>query len=131
MKALRTASSAPASLIDQATINSFVNAVETKKGFERNPDKVFRHIVSELGELDAHMHKVDQIRKVNADGLMNLEKVESLLSGKIGAELVDIVFLCCYMAELYGADLNRLAPARMDAIATQYGVEWPEKRRGK
>lgn len=104
-------------IINQSLINSFVTAVETKKGFARNPDKVFRHIVSELGELDAAMYAREQL-------VVSHQRLSPLPNDAIGDELLDIIFLACYMADLYAVDLNALARPRMAAIQKQYGVVW-------
>lgn len=114
-------------LIDQRNIVKFVNAVEKKKAFVPNPDKIFRHIVSEIGELDAAMYEVDKLDKeVLEDSVISSEGLKKLFSKKIGEELLDIIFLCCYMADVYGLDLNNIAPGRMAAIAKQYEVDLPE-----
>lgn len=113
-------------VIDQTRINSFVNAVEKKKNFSRNPDKVFRHIASELGELDAKMYEVDKLDLEPKDSLVKVEHLKQFFSKKVGEELLDIIFLCSYMAELYGVNLNQLAPGRMEAIKREYSVAWPD-----
>ena len=119
-------------LIDQTKINSFVTAVETKKGFARNPDKVFRHIVSELGELDNQMHLLETLRiDEKFVNFIKLDTAQKMCKDSIGRELLDIIFLACYMADLYGTDLNALAPGRMEAILKQYQVAWPIEEKKK
>lgn len=97
-------------LLDEKRIVDFVNAIETRKGFLRNPDLIFRHMVSEMGELDAAMH-----RHSNAAGRGILEAMEN-----IADELLDIIFLACYMADVFGVGLNRRAPHRVNEIDLKY-----------
>lgn len=114
--------------VDQKNIVGFVDAVETKKGFTRSPDKIFRHIVSELGELDGVMHKIDEIDKYSCP-MINTKQLRKSLCQKIGRELTDILFLTCYMADVYGTDLNQIIPQRMAEIKKQYNVDYKIKRR--
>ena len=108
-------------VIDQSTIVDFVTAVEKKKNFKADPDKVFRHIVSEIGELDGAMHDFDKSRKSN-DKLW-----QEVMQKSIGHELLDVIFLVCYMADIYKLDLNDLVRERIDAIKREYSVEWEKK----
>lgn len=99
--------------VDQDGINRFVNAVERKKGYKKEFNAVFRHLVSEIAELDAAVHCLDRI-KVG----------DSYLPEKfIHDELVDILFLTCYIAEIFGIDINLAAGPRMKEIAEKYGVK--------
>jgi NTP pyrophosphatase (non-canonical NTP hydrolase) len=116
-------------VIDQEKIVKFVTAVETKKNFKRCPDKIFRHMISEMGELDGAIHLVDQLNFPDPDNMLNMGSLRRHLSKKVGEELLDIIFLACYMADIYGVDLNALIPARMKAIAEQYGVKVPQHGR--
>ena len=112
-------------MIDQTKIVQFVERIETKKKFVRNPDKIFRHLASELGELDGAMFELEKSSEPGAEvvpeGIRFFQK-------KIGDELWDLIFLCCYMADVYGVDLNRTVNGRMAAIARQYDVSWPARK---
>lgn len=118
-------------MIDQEKIVRFVTAVETKKNFKRCPDKIFRHMISEMGELDAAIHVIDKLSSPDLDGLFNLGSLRQSLSKKVGEELLDIIFLACYMADVYEVDLNALIPKRMKAIADQYEVKIPKAASGR
>ena len=99
---------------------SFVNAVEAKKNFSRDHNLVFRHLVSELGELDARIWQYEKNTKAGING-----SVLTYDAKYIGYELVDIVFLACFLAEIFGVDLDDLIGERIEQIKNQYGVEWP------
>jgi NTP pyrophosphatase (non-canonical NTP hydrolase) len=102
-----------------------------KKNFSKNPDKIFRHIASELGELDAAMYEFEKLEieeRKDPEGLLNFKNIREFRCKKVGEELLDLIFLCSYMAELYGVDLNEIAPARMESIRREYRVAWPEKK---
>jgi hypothetical protein len=109
--------------INQKKINKFVNRVETTKGFKRDHNLVFRHIASEIGELD---HAIYALERLNPQALGKLTKdFEASARQCIADELIDIIFLCCYMGELLGAsDLNDRIIERMEDIATKYHVEF-------
>ena len=123
-------------IVNQDLINDFVTAVEDEKGFVAHPDKIFRHLVSELGELDRAIFDMDkriiaeQQFKIDSQSEISIRYKKSL-SNLIGHELLDILFLTCYMAKVYGVDLNDLAPHRIHLIKGQYGVEWPKKKQSK
>ncbi len=93
--------------IDQERIQEFVDAVEAKKGFKPHYEKIFRHMVSELGELEGAIWNFESKGKSNFP---------------IGCELIDIISLCVYMATVMQIELNIIFPQRMKAIAEQYGV---------
>ncbi len=116
-------------MIDQKTITEFVNRIETKKNFKRNPDKVFRHIVSELGELDSAIHAIDQIDARPESEFITEKNLRGHYCAKVADELLDIIFLACLMADIYAVDLNEAIPARMADIARQYGVKLPEEKK--
>ena len=101
-------------IIDQKRIVAFVTAVEKKKEYVPVPDKVFRHIVSELGELDAWMHRFEMA--------MNSEFPLKWRRKKIGGEILDIIFLVCYLAKIYKVDLNEIARGHMNRILSKYQV---------
>ena len=113
-------------IINQRMINRFVNRIEKKKNFKRDHNLVFRHIISEVGELDREIFEFE--KKVGAD-------FEKLWPGsvkrsqkKIAFEILDIIFLSCYMAELFRIrDINEFAMERMKDIAVKYGVKFNEK----
>lgn len=99
-------------LIDTKTIVKFIRTVEDYRGFSRDMRLVFAHMVEEIGELSRAIWEYEkeelQIDHPSPDG--------------IGMELLDIVFLACYLADILAADLNELIPERMDAIRKQYKV---------
>ena len=103
-------------MINQKEINRFVTAVETKKKFRRDPNMIFRHMISEMGELDGAMYDLERHHAMSPGG-------EGFFAA-IGYELVDVIFLACYMADIYGVDLNTIIPGRMQSIAKEYKVSW-------
>lgn len=107
-------------LIDQKKICEFVNAVEAKKKFRRDSNYVFRHMISEMGELDRAMWNTERFGTDRGD-----EPKDHALRTIIGFELLDVIFLACYMAEIYGIELNDLIRLRMLAISKEYDVKWP------
>lgn len=116
----RTLPSSTILIIPQDQIVKFVRAIERAKGYVENPDKVFRHLVSEVGELDRAIFDWECLPEGEGQRLpaMVLEK-------KIGFEVLDIIFLACYMAAIFRIDLNKITAERMVSIAKQYGVPWP------
>lgn len=100
--------------IDQERIQDFVDAVEAKKGFKPHYEKIFRHMVSEIGELENAIWNWENLLKSPLD--IDMKKTS------IGMELVDLISLCVYMATVMRIDLNEMFPVRMKAIAEQYGV---------
>lgn len=113
-------------LIDQDTIVRFVTAIETKKDFKRDPSLIFRHMISEMGELDSEIYNLESAVKDNVQNLI------TVFEGRIGRELVDIIFLACYMADIFNVELNDIFSNRMKSIANQYGVPWKSTaKRGK
>lgn len=114
----------PKQYVQQNEIVQFVTAVENRKNFKKCPDKIFRHLASELGELDAAIYEIDKLgAPEDGQQLLHLKDLRAHLSKKVGAELIDMIFLCCYMADFYAVDLNEIIPKRMNDIAVQYGVE--------
>ena len=105
-------------MIDQEAICRFVNKIENHKKFKRDHNLIFRHIVSELGELDA---KIFQYEK---NVLAGLNQTTRYLDSKdVGFELLDIVFLCCYMADVFNINLDDLIEERMGQIKEKYNVK--------
>jgi NTP pyrophosphatase (non-canonical NTP hydrolase) len=83
--------------------------IESAKGYARDYNYVFRHLISEIGELEAAIWNYEK----NSNHKNDNRK-------KIGFELLDIVFLACYMAEIFGVNLNDVTEERMDDIRKQY-----------
>lgn len=101
--------------INDEAIVEFVEAVESKKGFKRRADLVLRHILEELAECSAALWKHE-------------EEVENSIHAipppaKVARELVDIIFLSVWMADILGIDLNEATAWRMKEVAKQYNVE--------
>ena len=92
---------------------TLVRAVEKKKKYKRDYNYVFRHLISEIAELDAAIHQYER--------LGGAARHEWLIKN-IGNEIIDIIFLACYMADLFKIDLNKIAPERMKNIKIQYGI---------
>lgn len=101
-------------MIDQKNIMRFVKAVERKKNFVPYADKVFRHMVSEIGELDNRIYKWEK---------RSLKKDDWKLRRAIGFECIDVIFLACYMADIFKVNLNSITKKRMKDIARQYNVK--------
>ena len=100
--------------IDAHAIQKFVNRVEKKKGYKRDPALVLRHLLEECGELSA---AIWQLEKFTTDGL----RAKRL--NDIGRELSDVIFLACYIADILGIDMNKAIPDAMEAVARQYGID--------
>ncbi len=99
--------------LDTDAIIAFVQAVEDKKGFKRDVRLVFAHLVEETGELAraVYLHEREALVKDYPD------------PSDIGAELIDIIFLASYLADILRIDLNKQIPERMADIRVQYAVE--------
>ena len=101
-------------LINQDGIVEFVRKVEDKKGYRRDVRLVFAHIVEEIGELAAKIYRYESEAEASASGAADPDP--------IGKELLDIIFLACYLADILNMDLNEIIPERMAEIRAQYGV---------
>ena len=99
--------------IDARVIQKFVNKVERKKGYKRDPALVLRHLLEECGELSAALWRLE---KFTTDGL-RANRYED-----VGKELCDIIFLACYIADILMIDMNKAIPDAMKTVAKQYGV---------
>lgn len=107
------------SYINDEAITAFVEEIETKRGYRRRADLVLRHLLEEVGECSAALWKFE-------------EESEAVLENrpepaKVARELVDIIFLCCWMADILGIDLNEAVRWRMKEVAKQYGIDDREK----
>ena len=91
--------------IDTEAIVDFVNTIEEAKGYVKDPRLIFAHLVEEIGELS------------RALWLFESGKAKSTLIIK---ELIDIIFLACYIADILHANLNDEIPDRMEQISEQY-----------
>ena len=102
--------------IDQRSIIRFVQAVEAHKGFRPEIRLVFSHLVEEVGELSRKiwLHEKGRTGSDTMDGY--------LAAREIGKELLDIIFLACYLAEILNLQLNGIIPERMREITEQYGI---------
>ena len=100
-------------LIDQEKIIKFVRLIEDTKGFKRDLRLVFSHLVEEVGELSRAMYAYEKAivksSKAKPDGIIS--------------ELIDIIFLALYLADILAEDVNDLIPERMKEIREQYGVK--------
>lgn len=112
-------------MVDQKTINSFVNAVEQRKGFKKEYPYVFRHLVTEVAELENAVYAFELYGAPEETGAYAREHFRR----KVGYELWDIIFLACYIAEIFRIDLNGIVKENMDNIRRKYDVEWPKKKR--
>lgn len=99
--------------VDTDAIVAFVQKVEDTKGFRRDVRLVFAHMVEEVGELSRAVwdHEKAALGQDYPDP-----------SG-VGRELIDVVFLACWLADILRIDLNKQVPARMAEIRTQYGIK--------
>ncbi len=99
--------------IDQDAIVEFVQKVEDTKGFKRDVRLVFAHIVEEVGELS----KAIWMNELAAQtGTIDAETRD------VAKELIDIIFLSAYLADILAMRLNEVIPERMGEIRQQYGV---------
>ena len=104
---------ASGSYIDQKAIVEFVQKVEDAKGFKRDVRLVFAHLIEEAGELSRAIWEYEK-----ACGRGGMPRADD----SVGTELLDIVFLACYLADILMVDLNALVPRRMAEIREEYGV---------
>ena len=104
------------SVVDQKFVIDFVARVETKKKFKRDFNYIFRHIVSEVGELDEAIYNLEKYKKLRKKTQLNYFKK------RIAYELLDIFFLTCYMADVFDLELNDHIKDRMRIIAIQSGI---------
>lgn len=99
--------------INAKKIQEFVTRVETKKKYKRDPNLIMRHLFEEVGELSAALWRYESSPR--------LKKGDS--KERAAAELVDIISLSVYMADVLGIDLNKAFPERIDEVARQYLVK--------
>lgn len=107
--------------INTKRILSFVNRVERKKNYKRDVNLIMRHLFEEVGEVSAILYK---FQSPDTPTLRDIKRRETAL------ELVDVVFLSCYLAEALGVDLDGCVSDRMQAVARKYNVKCPEAKRG-
>ena len=91
--------------VDTVPIVDFVNTIEDAKGFVKDPRLVFAHIVEEVGELSKALWQLE------------MNKVKTSV---VARELIDILFLICYMADIVHVDINDQIPTRIKEISNQY-----------
>lgn len=99
--------------IDTKKIQAFVTRVEKKKKYKRNAGLIMRHLTEEIGELSAALWR----HETGAYNLYGDSKERT------AAELVDVISLSVYMADVLSIDLNKAFPKRIDEVARQYGVK--------
>lgn len=100
--------------ISAKEIQAFVTRVEKKKKYRRDPNLIMRHIMEEVGELSAALwrHEVAGVMKMAGDS-----------KERVGAEIIDVISLSVYLADVLHIDLNKAFPKRIDEVARQYGVK--------
>ena len=103
------------SWINQDGIVRFVQSVEDHKGFKRDPRLVFAHIVEEAGELSKALWQLEKVSRSPLE--------ECRIAPDVVRELIDIIFLACYMADIFGEDVNEYVPNRMAEIRAEYGMK--------
>lgn len=99
--------------INQTEIVRFVKAVEDKKGFVRDYNLVFRHLVEEVGELSRAIWEWEKKGRT----------LDNPPTDGIGREIVDVVFIALWLADIVGVDVDGSIPRAMDEISAQYGVK--------
>lgn len=97
--------------INTARIQAAVTLVENRKRFKRDAGLIMRHIVEEVGELSAALYRYE------ASGIIGGSK-----RTEVGRELIDLISLSVYMADVLGINLNALYPQRMSEVFAQYKV---------
>lgn len=102
--------------INSKKIQDFVTLVETKKGYKRDVGLILRHLFEEVGELSGAIYRYETEQEHHADCC--LPKRE-----QVAMELVDIISLANYIADVLKIDLNNAFPKRMIQVARQYGVK--------
>ena len=103
------------SYVDCRRIQSFVDSVERKKNFKRDPGLIMRHLFEEAGECSRALWLLESF---SPSGLKVCRKYA------VASELVDIISLCVYLADVVGVDLNETFPKRFKEIAKQYKVKF-------
>ena len=99
--------------IDTDAIVAFVQKVEEKKSYQRDIRLVFAHIVEESGELASALYKYEREASIR-------DYPDPVA---IGRELIDIIFLAAYMADILRIDLNKQIPSRMEEICIEYNLD--------
>lgn len=108
----------PCSFLEVETIVNFVNCIEDKKGFRRRPDLILRHMFEEIAEASAALWKHEE----EIETIQGTDIQPPTPTG-VARELVDLLFLASYMADVLGIDLNDAIRWRMKEVAKQYDVE--------
>lgn len=103
--------------INSKKIQAFVTKVETKKKFKRDTNLIFRHLVEEVGECSRALWHYE---------LFCTTGMKSGARKDVAKELVDIISLCVYLADVLHEDLNEIFPIRIREIAKQYMVNHKE-----
>lgn len=103
--------------INAEAITLFVEEVETKKGYRRIPDLVLRHLFEEIGELSAALWKFEEESEFSSVMKSPPEPT------KVARELVDIISLVVWLADIMKIDLNASVRWRMKEVSKQYGIE--------
>ena len=102
--------------IDQERIVRFVNAVEKKKRYVRDPSLVTRHLFEEVAEFSRALWDLQNA----TDGLRASRRRDC------AHELVDVISIACLLADILREDLNDSFPERFRAVAAQYRVRIPD-----
>ena len=87
--------------------------VEKKKKYKRDPNLILRHLFEEIGELSNALWIYESEAKERSTGIR---------PEIVARELIDIISLANYLADVLGIDLNAEFPYRMKEVAKQYGI---------
>ncbi len=106
--------------LNTEAIVEFVEEVETKKGYKRRADLVLRHLFEEIAECSAALWKHEEENEhLWAAGGIAPQPAPT----KVARELIDIISLTIWMADILGIDLNEAMRWRMKEVFQQYGIE--------
>lgn len=115
--------------IDSKRIQKFVTMIEDKKGFSRDADLIVRHLFEEIGELSRilWLYKSNLILSHTGD---KPEYAPHTPKDFVARELVDMICLTNYIADVLEIDLDAYFPRRAREVAFQYGAYTKEMEDG-
>lgn len=99
--------------LDTVRIQAFVDRVERRKRFRRDPNLILRHLLEELGECSNRLWLYESATP----------RLREKYRAEVGREIVDMVSLCVYLADVLKIDLNAAYPKRIEEVFRQYNVE--------
>ena len=116
--------------VSQSKILTFVNAVERKKKYSREPGLVVRHLFEEAAECSRKVWIYEKIKRQLKDAVMNGGKPPSpgtmvkylSIKCEIAKETVDIVCVALLLCDIVGFKFDEVFEERMTEVFRQYRV---------